>query len=172
MLWSDNYHVDCGDDEDDDNAGDDMIFASHPITMKFITMLVNLESYVQGTKWIKRMIVKKIVLWALIISLSLAKTAKALRGEKRTTRLHRLCSGKIKLRDEWKKDKIIYDKIICGMFTKNDEYKKHEAHVARLISGQTNKTLDEQKAELIKAVNQMAQAAGPLPDLNINMIKG
>jgi len=95
-----------------------------------------------------------------------------LRGEKRTTRLHRLCSGKIKLRDEWKKDKIIYDKIICGMFTKNDEYKKHEAHVARLISGQTNKTLDEQKAELIKAVNQMAQAAGPLPDLNINMIKG
>ena len=58
------------------------------------------------------------------------------------------------------------------MFTKNDEYKKHEAHVARLISGQTNKTLDEQKAELIKAVNQMAQAAGPLPDLNINMIKG
>lgn len=96
-----------------------------------------------------------------------AKTAKALRGERRTTRLHRLCSGKIKLRDEWTKDKSIYDKIICGMFTRKDEYKKYEEHVARLLSGQIDKSLDEQKAELIKAVNQMVHAAGPIPILQI-----
>ncbi|KAJ7386767.1 hypothetical protein OS493_006792 [Desmophyllum pertusum] len=93
-------------------------------------------------------------------------TAKALRGEKRTTRLHRLCSGKIQLRDEWTKDKSIYDKIICGMFTRKDEYKKHEDHVARLLLGQTEKkTLDEQKDELIRAVNRMVHAAGPIPFL-------
>lgn len=95
-----------------------------------------------------------------------ANTAKALRGEKRTTRLHRLCSGKIQLRDEWTKDKSIYDKIICGMFTRKDEYKKHEDHVARLLLGQTEKkTLDEQKDELIRAVNRMVHAAGPIPFL-------
>ncbi|XP_020612788.1 uncharacterized protein LOC110051140 [Orbicella faveolata] len=93
-------------------------------------------------------------------------TAKAVIGEKRTTRLHRLCSGKIQLRDKWTKDNSIYDKIICGMFTRKDEYKKHEEHVARLLLGQTEKkSLDEQKDELIRAVNRMVHAAGPLPIL-------
>ena len=103
----------------------------------------------------------------LIISLSTAKTAKAITGERRTTRLHRLCSGKIKLRDKWTKDKLIYDKIICGMFTRKDLYKKHKEHVARLLSGKTDKNLDEQKAELIRAVNEMVHAAGPIPLLQI-----
>lgn len=95
-------------------------------------------------------------------------TAKALKGEKRTTRLHKLCSGKIQLRDEWIKDKSVYDKIICGMFTRQDEYKKHEEHVARILMGKTNgKTLDEQKDELIRAVNQMVNAAGPIPIIKI-----
>ncbi|XP_068721501.1 uncharacterized protein [Montipora capricornis] len=94
-------------------------------------------------------------------------TAKAVKGERRTTRLHKLCSGKIKLHDEWSKDKLIYDKIICGMFTKQDIYKKHEEHVARLLSRKTEENLDEQKAELIRAVNQMVRAAGPLPTLNL-----
>ena len=97
---------------------------------------------------------------------SLANTAKALKGERRTTRLHRLCSGKIAIRDEWTKDRSTYDKVICGMFTRNDEYRKHEDHVARLISGQTKKkTWREQKEELIRAVNQMVHAAGPIPVL-------
>ncbi|PFX26896.1 uncharacterized protein LOC111328405 [Stylophora pistillata] len=96
-------------------------------------------------------------------------TAKALKGEKRTTKLHKLCSGKIQLRDEWIKDKSVYDKIICGMFTRQDEYKKHEEHVARILMGKTNgKTLDEQKDELIRAVNQMVNAAGPIPIIKIN----
>lgn len=95
-------------------------------------------------------------------------TAKALKGEKRTTKLHKLCSGKIQLRDEWIKDKSVYDKIICGMFTRQDEYKKHEEHVARILMGKTNgKTLDEQKDELIRAVNQMVNAAGPIPIIKI-----
>lgn len=95
-------------------------------------------------------------------------TAKALKGEKRTTRLHRLCSGKIQPRDEWTKDKSVYDKIICGMFTRKDEYKKHEEHVAKIIMGKTKeKTLDEQKDELIRAVNRMVNAAGPIPILQI-----
>lgn len=52
------------------------------------------------------------------------------------------------------------------MFTKKDEYKKHEEHVARLLLGQTKKkTLDEQKDELIRAVNRMVHAAGPIPML-------
>lgn len=97
-----------------------------------------------------------------------ANTAKALKGEKRTTRLHRLCSGKIQPRDEWTKDKSVYDKIICGMFTRKDEYKKHEEHVAKIIMGKTKeKTLDEQKDELIRAVNRMVNAAGPIPILQI-----
>lgn len=103
----------------------------------------------------------------LIISLSTAKTAKAITGERRTTRLHKLCSGKIKLRDKWTKDKLIYDKIICGMFTRKDLYKKHKEHVARLLSRKTDKNLDEQKAELIRAVNEMVHAAGPIPLLQI-----
>ena len=102
------------------------------------------------------------------MSLSTAKTAKAVQGEKRTTRLHRLCSGKIKMRDEWTKDKSIYDKIICGMFTRKDEYMKHEDRVARLLAGQSGKkSLKEQKDELIRAVNQMVNAAGPIPILKI-----
>lgn len=101
-----------------------------------------------------------------VTSLFAANTAKAVIGEKRTTRLHRLCSGKIQLRDKWTKDNSIYDKIICGMFTRKDEYKKHEEHVARLLLGQTEKkTLDEQKDELIRAVNRMVHAAGPIPIL-------
>ena len=51
------------------------------------------------------------------------------------------------------------------MFTRKDIYKKHEEHVARLLSGKTEKNLDEQKAELIRAVNQMVRAAGPIPIL-------
>lgn len=95
-------------------------------------------------------------------------TAKALKGERRTTRLHRLCSGKIQLRDKWIKDTSVYDKIICGMFTRQDEYKKHEAHVARILMGKTNRmTLDEQKDELIRAVNRMVKAAGPIPIIKI-----
>lgn len=97
-----------------------------------------------------------------------ANTAKALKGERRTTRLHRLCSGKIQLRDKWIKDTSVYDKIICGMFTRQDEYKKHEEHVARILMGKTNtKTLDEQKDELIRAVNRMVKAAGPIPIIKI-----
>ena len=103
----------------------------------------------------------------LTISLSTATTAKAIIGERRTTRLHKLCSGKIKLRDKWTKDKLIYDKIICGMFTRKDLYKKHKEHVARLLSAKTDRNLDEQKAELIRAVNQMVHAAGPIPLLQI-----
>ena len=53
------------------------------------------------------------------------------------------------------------------MFTKQDIYKKHEEHVARLLSRKTEENLDEQKAELIRAVNQMVRAAGPLPTLNL-----
>ena len=53
------------------------------------------------------------------------------------------------------------------MLTRKDEYKKHEEHVARLLAGQSkDKSLDEQKAELIRAVNEMVHAAGPIPILN------
>lgn len=95
-------------------------------------------------------------------------TAKAVQGVRRTTKLHKLCSGKIKLHDKWSKDKLIYDKIICGMFTRKDIYNKHEEHVAKLLSGKSDSNLDEQKAELIRAVNQMVRAAGPLPTLQLN----
>ena len=72
------------------------------------------------------------------------------------------------MRDEWTKDKSIYDKIICGMFTRKDEYRKHEGRVARLLAGQSGKkSLKEQKDELIRAVNQMVNAAGPIPILKI-----
>lgn len=100
--------------------------------------------------------------------LSTANTAKAVQGVRRTTKLHKLCSGKIKLHDKWSKDKLIYDKIICGMFTRKDIYNKHEEHVAKLLSGKSDSNLDEQKAELIRAVNQMVRAAGPLPTLQLN----
>ena len=54
------------------------------------------------------------------------------------------------------------------MFTRKDIYKKHEEHVAKLLSRKSDNNLDEQKAELIRAVNQMVRAAGPLPTLQFN----
>lgn len=54
------------------------------------------------------------------------------------------------------------------MFTRKDEYRKHEDRVARLLAGQSGKkSLKEQKDELIRAVNQMVNAAGPIPILKI-----
>ncbi|XP_031558203.1 uncharacterized protein LOC116294692 [Actinia tenebrosa] len=100
--------------------------------------------------------------------------AKAIKGTKKTTRLHKICSWKKHMKnepDEWAEDKKVYDKLICGMYTMKDEYKKHANTAAMILAGKhKDKSYEEQKKYLFDAVTRMAKAAGPLPPLNLKMI--
>ena len=97
----------------------------------------------------------------------LAIKARALRGIKRITKLHKLCERKHGLNDEWSEDRTVYDKMICGLFTKKDLYEKHKQKVAQILAKKKNsKSLDKEKEDLIRAVNMMAKMAGPLPSLH------
>lgn len=93
--------------------------------------------------------------------------AKAISGVKETTRLHKLCSGKAfkKPKDDWNKEELKkYDKMICGFFTMEDEQKRHEENVAKILtSNPKEKSLDDQKKDLIAEVNKLAYTSGPLP---------
>jgi hypothetical protein len=104
----------------------------------------------------------------------LAVAAKAIKGTKKTTRLHKICSWKKHMKnkpDEWAVDKRVYDKLICGLYTMKDEYQKHERNAAMILAGKhKDKSYEEQKKYLFEAVNKMAKAAGPLPRLNLQLI--
>ncbi|KXJ10402.1 uncharacterized protein LOC110245493 [Exaiptasia diaphana] len=101
-------------------------------------------------------------------------SAKAFKGTRKTTRLHKICSWKKHLKnkpDEWTEDKTVYDKLICGFYTMQDEYQKHSHKAAAILSGQNSqKSLEEQKKDLFNAIHNMAKASGPLPRLNLKMI--
>ena len=48
-----------------------------------------------------------------------------------------------------------------------DEYKKHEANVVKLLTkNPKEKSLDEQKKDLIVEIHKLAMTSGPLPTLD------
>ena len=106
--------------------------------------------------------------------LVLVSAAKPVSGELKTTTVHKLCSGKnatnVKNETQVDNSTIVYDKVICGNFTKQDLYDMHSRHAAQVLDFKgpiTKHTLNKQRAELVKAVNLMAKFAGPLPSLRV-----
>ncbi len=94
-----------------------------------------------------------------------AHTAHATNGTQKTTKFIPKCPEKIS--DAPEKMMEIFIKR-CPELQKK-EYRKQEKEVANLImkshAGKTSKSYDEQKKDLISAVNKLAKVAGPLPSL-------
>lgn len=94
----------------------------------------------------------------------LAKTAKATKGKKKTTRFIPKCPKK--LTDAPGKTREIILKRCPEL--RNKEYNNQEKEVAKLIMNankKKEKNYQQQKKELMAAVNHLAKLAGPLPSI-------